>query len=96
VTDKPIDRLWRDAVRQHIAGMDPEELAAIITETRPPEPELPKGNVIPSLGKRPGTHSGAERLAALERDGRGEETTRIKAAQLTELSRAQPNRRLDW
>ena len=91
--EPPIDRLWRDAVRQHLASMPPEEIAGILAEVRSDEPGpediAPKGTIIPSLGQQPTPRptEGAEAIRIAEQSGDWATAARLKTAQLRKLAR---------
>lgn len=92
MSDDSIDKLWRDAVRKHIASLPPEELNDIITEAvsaHQSETQLPKGTHVPGVGNQPS--AAHDEVRAAEQQGDWQRAFALKAQQLADLSR--PHRR---
>jgi hypothetical protein len=63
-SDPPIDRLWKDAVRNYLGSMRPDELAQVLAEVQAEEPD-----VQPTEAASPETLK--DRAARAVRDYRG-------------------------
>ena len=90
--DSSVDKLWRDAVRKHIAALPPEELNEILSEaisSQQSATQLPKGTHVPGVGNQPSAPN--DDIRAAEQRGDWATSFALKAQQLADLSR--PHRR---
>lgn len=76
---QPIEAMWTDAVRQHLAAMPPAELDALIAQVRPSETDTPTT-----------TDDTDDAIRAAEQAGDWSRAIALKTAKITEIRRNKP------